>query len=84
MHTGIDAIITSSRQVKQPPQTTLNSANSDLFDRDTTVDAAWALSYLTDGDDNKIQAVVEAGVCARLVEMLSSGSIYLMIFMYTY
>ena len=53
-----------------------------MFDRDTTVDAAWALSYLTDGDDNKIQAVVEAGVCDRLVEMLSSGSICLMMFVY--
>lgn len=28
------------------------------FCRDTKIDAAWALSYLTDGSDEKIQAVI--------------------------
>lgn len=33
-------------------------------------DACWALSYLSDGQNDKIQAVIEAGVCQRLVELL--------------
>lgn len=33
-------------------------------------DACWALSYLSDGANDKIQAVIEAGVCQRLVELL--------------
>ncbi|KAK9997035.1 hypothetical protein SO802_021721 [Lithocarpus litseifolius] len=32
--------------------------------------ACWALSYLSDGTNDKIQAVIEAGVCPRLVELL--------------
>jgi importin subunit alpha-6/7 len=40
-------------------------------DKETTIDAAWALSYLTDGDDVKIQAVIDANVCEALVRMLS-------------
>ena len=31
---------------------------------------AWALSYLSDGSNNCIQAVIEAGVCRRLVELM--------------
>jgi importin subunit alpha-1 len=38
----------------------------------TWTDACWALSYLSDGTNDKIQAVIEAGVCRRLVELLSS------------
>ncbi|RHN58676.1 hypothetical protein MtrunA17_Chr4g0004921 [Medicago truncatula] len=37
-------------------------------------DACWALSYLSDGTNDKIQAVIEAGVCGRLVELLSNPS----------
>ncbi len=33
-------------------------------------DACWALSYISDGPNDKIQAVIEAGVCQRLVELL--------------
>ncbi len=39
-------------------------------DADALSDACWALSYLCDGPDEKIQAVVDSGVCRRLVELL--------------
>ncbi|KAH7578283.1 hypothetical protein ACOSP7_000492 [Xanthoceras sorbifolium] len=39
-------------------------------DDEVLTDACWALSYLSDGTNDKIQAVIEAGVCPRLVELL--------------
>ena len=39
-------------------------------DEEVLTDACWALSYLSDGTDDKINAVIEAGVCPRLVELL--------------
>jgi len=43
-------------------------------DDDVLTDACWALSYLSDGPNDKIQAVIEAGVCRRLVELLMHAS----------
>jgi importin subunit alpha-6/7 len=41
-------------------------------DEEVIKDACWALSFLSDGTNDKIQAVVEAdaGVCRRVVELL--------------
>ncbi|CAL1398631.1 unnamed protein product [Linum trigynum] len=39
-------------------------------DEEVLTDACWALSYLSDGTNDKIQTVIEAGVCPRLVELL--------------
>ena len=39
-------------------------------DTEMQADACWALNYLGDGDHERIQALVDAGVCARLVELM--------------
>lgn len=41
-----------------------------MTDEEVLTDACWALSYLSDGTNDKIQAVIEAGVCPRLIELL--------------
>lgn len=54
----------------------LNTLSSLIYSTDEEVltDACWALSYLSDGPNEKIQAVIEAGVCRRLVELLLNPS----------
>lgn len=39
-------------------------------DEEVLTDACWALSYLSDGTNDKIQSVIEAEVVPRLVELL--------------
>eukprot|EP00003_Mantamonas_plastica_P022016 TRINITY_DN3664_c0_g1_i3.p1 TRINITY_DN3664_c0_g1~~TRINITY_DN3664_c0_g1_i3.p1 ORF type:complete len:549 (+),score=220.19 TRINITY_DN3664_c0_g1_i3:52-1647(+) len=40
-------------------------------DEEVIADALWALSYLSDGPNDKIQAVLDANVGSRVVDMLS-------------
>ncbi|KAF8286195.1 putative importin alpha [Trypanosoma cruzi] len=41
-------------------------------DKEVVIDAAWAISYISDGSWDRVQAVVDAGVVPRMVEFLSS------------
>lgn len=47
-----------------------------LFSQDieTVTDACWALSYISDGPNERIQAVLNVGVAPRLVELLGSSN----------
>ena len=38
-------------------------------------DACWALSYVSDGSTDRIQAVIDAGVVPQLVEQVGSNEI---------
>ncbi|KAF8230639.1 importin alpha protein [Tricholoma matsutake] len=44
------------------------------MDDEILIDACWAISYLSDGSNDKIQAVIESGVCRRLVDLLMHNS----------
>lgn len=43
-------------------------------DADVLADACWSLSFLSDGPNEKIQAVIDSGVCRRVVELLTHTS----------
>lgn len=47
----------------------LNSADDQLI-----VDAAWGISYISDGPSERVQAVLEAGAIPRIVHLLSVPS----------
>ena len=78
-----NATWTLSNFCRGKPQPDFNLVRSSLStlsqlifspDEEVLTDSCWALSYLSDGPNEKIQAVIEAGVCRRLVELLLNPS----------
>lgn len=65
----------------QPPIATLAPALPVLYnlvmsqqqDQETIIDAIWALSYISDGDNSRIQAVVDLGIIPYFVHLLQSN-----------
>ncbi|KEG09813.1 putative importin alpha [Trypanosoma grayi] len=41
-------------------------------DKEVVTDASWAISYISDGPHERVQAVIDAGVIPRVVELLAS------------
>jgi len=56
--------------VVQPALPILAQILSKCTDEDTVVDATWAFSYISDGENERIQAVLDQGVVPTLVAML--------------
>ncbi|KAG5440465.1 hypothetical protein PCK2_000493 [Pneumocystis canis] len=44
------------------------------LDDEILIDSSWAISYLSDGSNDKIQAIIDAGIPRRLVELLMHPS----------
>ena len=68
----VDASTTNLLEI-QPALQVLSKLVYSLDD-EVLIDACWAISYLSDGSNDKIQAVIEASIPRRLVELLMHSS----------
>jgi hypothetical protein len=77
LRTGTWALSNFCRGKPQPEFKTVAPAIDALAslvqysDEELLVDACWALSYLTDGDNQRLAKVIEAGIARRLVQLLT-------------
>ncbi|KAG1763767.1 armadillo-type protein, partial [Suillus occidentalis] len=56
------------------PAVTVSTKLIYSLDDEILIDACWAISYLSDGLNDKIQAVIESAVCRCLVDLLMHSS----------
>ena len=50
-----------------------------LSDKDVLSDACWAMSYLSDGDNDRIDVLVRTGIAPRLVELMSHSELSIVV-----
>jgi len=58
---------------------TLSRVIQEENDAEVLTDAAWAMSYLSDGDENRIQLVVDTGIIPSLVKHLDNPFLSILI-----